>query len=1241
MLRTRFSKLLLVALALALWVSAAYGQGSTLNIVSPSGPYALTYTQGDGASQTAAQIPFTIGDNNTGPDTFGEGVNSSAVLTFTCSGGTTVSATSTASCVLGVNPSVADNIAPITNGGVNIQLLIGGQLDTTILVSLTIKPGLHSGTNSIPLTYQVGSESTVQGTSAISASDGSAQSYTKTSTCPSWISVTSGNSLTTPDTLTFAVTDASADTTGITASNTCSVALKDSTGATFQSVTVTYQITAGATTLTSAPTSVTFTYVKGGNTPAAVPTTITDTNTSDTYSANTSAFPAWLQAVSTHSYSIIASHDTLTYSLVAGQLSGLSVGPHTFTVHLQITNYADQTVLVTLNVENASTLSAAPASMTFANYVKTSGTAPTPVTTVITDTNLTTDTDSVGSNPALPGWLSCSVGGSVGNGLTDVLTCHVITAQADALNAGPQSFVVHLQVAGQADALVTVNLTITAAISPLVASPGAITLTYLLGGPQNQTATTQKSVTISSTDPAWDNYTVAGTLPGWLTAVPVASKAKSGTNDSIAFALVTSGLTTPQTITYGVVLHIDAFNTDRTIVVTLNVAAQSMVATPSTVSLTYAKSGGGNSPQTVSLAVLPYANSAPFTVTANTVPVWLTLGLPNPATATTGGVNVTFSVNAAAATGMATGNYTANVALATTAYATPLVIPVAFTISNSAPGLTLKEGTTMIPGIWAPGMPNPNPTWTAVSSDEPIPFTAACVASSTDTTYTVTPSSCVLSSTSGVAYTWGNQLTVTLDSALFASTLGNVVTLAVTVTPTGGGSAVSLSYQYTLQPVRPTLTAMSPTSAAHIPVNSTLVVLLTGTGFVGPGSIKPGTLSETLVWLGSNANPLASTSYVVLSATQLMVTVPETAFPVLTGGKAATLAIGVANQTGINPPAASTASLNLNVTTAPVIYGITSTATYVQPNPGNSPNVAPYDLVSIFGDNFGPTGTNLVTATPDGFSRVPTAITISGSTATKNLVTLTVSFKSTAAKSVAISAPVLFVNENQINTIVPSGLVAGTANVTVTSGTASSDGVFAVNVVTADPGIFTLASDGTGQGAILNHDSTVNQAGNGEVPGQWVSIYMTGLGAPDSTAIDTTGNAATFSTGCVAVSNAGKGTPGYMQVVNTAATGYTPPSPGWTNIDGAVIQLSKIVSGLPPCMTDPVTVVYGPPGNQVTASGTGVGTGVLYAGFVDGSVAGLYQVNAYIPAGVQVGTIPVYVTIGSFHSPPVQMVVKP
>jgi hypothetical protein len=26
---------------------------------------------------------------------------------------------------------------------------------------------------------------------------------------------------------------------------------------------------------------------------------------------------------------------------------------------------------------------------------------------------------------------------------------------------------------------------------------------------------------------------------------------------------------------------------------------------------------------------------------------------------------------------------------------------------------------------------------------------------------------------------------------------------------------------------------------------------------------------------------------------------------------------------------------------------------------------------------------------------------------------------------------------------------------------------------------------------------------------------------------------------------------------------------------------------------------------------------------------------------VQVGTIPVYVTIGSFHSPPVQMVVKP
>jgi uncharacterized protein (TIGR03437 family) len=114
--------------------------------------------------------------------------------------------------------------------------------------------------------------------------------------------------------------------------------------------------------------------------------------------------------------------------------------------------------------------------------------------------------------------------------------------------------------------------------------------------------------------------------------------------------------------------------------------------------------------------------------------------------------------------------------------------------------------------------------------------------------------------------------------------------------------------------------------------------------------------------------------------------------------------------------------------------------------------------------------------------------------------------------------------------------IGDTVSVTVTSGAATnvSDGNFQATLVQADPGIFTLASDGTGQGAIVNHDGTVNQSGNAEHTGKCVSIYMTGFGGPDSIAPDVASQTAgTFSTGCSAISLSGTTTPGYLQVVNT------------------------------------------------------------------------------------------------------------
>jgi uncharacterized protein (TIGR03437 family) len=367
----------------------------------------------------------------------------------------------------------------------------------------------------------------------------------------------------------------------------------------------------------------------------------------------------------------------------------------------------------------------------------------------------------------------------------------------------------------------------------------------------------------------------------------------------------------------------------------------------------------------------------------------------------------------------------------------------------------------------------------------------------------------------------------------------------------------------------------------------------------------------------------------------MQLTLLQKDIPQLVGSaKSTTLAIGVANQTGTTKPAVplKAATVNLGITISPVIYAITSTATYKQPTPGSPQQLAPYELVSIFGDNFGAT-TNVAGSLDPTYFKYGTSVNISGAgTASSPYVTLSVTFKSTATGATAISAPVMFANGTQINVIVPSGLTIGkTANVQVVSGTGTSD-AFPVSIVAADPGIFTLNSDGVGPGAILNHDGTINQTNNGEAGGNYISIYMTGLGIPDSSADDVAPVSPAPGV-CVAITDSTKGHPGYMEVVNTSNSAATPPyvapKTAWKNIDGAVFQNAMLVGNLAPCFTTAVAVA------PTVTFGTGQPVAASYAGFAIGSVAGLYQVNVTVPIGLTSGPVPVVVTLGTEGSSPV------
>jgi uncharacterized protein (TIGR03437 family) len=177
-----------------------------------------------------------------------------------------------------------------------------------------------------------------------------------------------------------------------------------------------------------------------------------------------------------------------------------------------------------------------------------------------------------------------------------------------------------------------------------------------------------------------------------------------------------------------------------------------------------------------------------------------------------------------------------------------------------------------------------------------------------------------------------------------------------------------------------------------------------------------------------------------------------------------------------------------------------------------------------------------------------------------------------------IPAPLVYTTQNQVSAVVPYA-VDGHSQTSLQveyQGVLSAPLVLAVARVA--PGIFTLNKSGSGQGAILNQDGTVNGPDNPAPRGSVVSVYGTG-------------------------------------------EGQTVP-PG---IDGSLVAPSDLRHPVLP----------------VTASIGGQNADMVYAGSVGNQISGLFQANVRVPLSIAPGgSVPVMLTIAGSSSQTVTMVVQ-
>jgi uncharacterized protein (TIGR03437 family) len=651
----------------------------------------------------------------------------------------------------------------------------------------------------------------------------------------------------------------------------------------------------------------------------------------------------------------------------------------------------------------------------------------------------------------------------------------------------------------------------------LTVTPSALSFTAQVSG----SAPAAQNITLNSTSLTQPlNYSVTYTAANnWLFVGPGSGTTQAGSNVltvSVLPLLLSAGTYSGTvTITATEVGGGAVADSPITIPVVFTLTAGNL--TVSQTSLSFSQTFSGPAPKSQTVNVTSSGQPLSYAVTSSTGGTgnWLTV---SPASGSTSG-SFQASVDGS---NLQPGTYNGSVTVtSTTPYAgnSPIVIPVTLVVN---PG-TISVAPASLTFTQVQGGPPPASTDLTVSGTPgSLAFTVTVATDNNSGSWlTASPTS---GNTPAAAHITANagslpigQYTGTVTVAATGSTQSVKVTLNVVAPQTLTVSPASLNFAYTL--------------GLQTPLSQT--VQLSASGGIAPFTASAST-KDGGKWL--TVSPASGSTPTTLTVA------------VSPGGLAAGNYTGTVTVNSTSAIAQPLVTVNFTITQVPkpVIGGVQNAASFL------TGGFSPGENIVIYGTGIGP------------------ADLMKGQLASGGVLATNVG--NTRVLFDGVAAPIIYVSAGQSSVMVPYGVSGRTQTSLVVEYAGVQSDALSYNVVQVSPAIYTLNLAGTGPGAILNQDYSVNGAANPAAKGSIVQVYMTGEGITQ------------------------------------------PPS-----TDGGIAPLNG--TGL------------NTPVKTVTATVNGIPATVEYDGSAPGIVYGVMQVNVMIPANAPSGpAVPIQVSVGSVAS---------